>query len=430
MLLPLRQRFPTPFDEVYWFPGGVDTYEKPKPLVLQNQLPNKNRFGGSYLQRAQTQSARDQTPYTQNSVTYIELSDEDLGLVPEVNSVGLITTTISETPPAGMVNIADELMESMEKDSVIYIELSDENMGLVPEADPVGLITTTVSETPPAGMVNIADELLESVEKDLVIHVVHLPDENLGLVSRTDPAETITIADELVVDEKQSEGSYLQRAQTQSARDQTPYTQNSITYIELSDEDLGLVPEANPVGLITTTVSETNPAETITITDELVVDENQSEGSYLYEDSGLVSTTNPVGMITIVPELAESVEKEVDPEDWKQVSTFIEDKRTEVTGHTYTKSPTNHKSKCHVKILEWDLEKSLRQILSMRLITGQLAIYRIVYDPGGGICSVKGIDHWWRGQGLKLAVHKIVYDPGGGGICIVEGWITGGGDKE
>ncbi|KAF8450151.1 hypothetical protein BGX38DRAFT_1142291 [Terfezia claveryi] len=81
------------------------------------------------------------------------------------------------------------------------ILMSDEDLGLVPEANPVGLITTTVSETPPAGMVNIADELVESVEKDLIIHVVHLPDENLGLVPETDPAGTITIADELVVDE-------------------------------------------------------------------------------------------------------------------------------------------------------------------------------------------------------------------------------------
>ena len=38
--IALRQRFPTPFDEVYWFPKVVDTYEKPRAQVLQTQLPN------------------------------------------------------------------------------------------------------------------------------------------------------------------------------------------------------------------------------------------------------------------------------------------------------------------------------------------------------------------------------------------------------
>ncbi|KAF8454704.1 hypothetical protein BGX38DRAFT_1140811 [Terfezia claveryi] len=119
----LWQRFSTQFNKVYWFPEVVDAYERPRNQVLQTQLPNQNksRFGGSYLQRAQTQSARDQTPCTQNSVTYIELSDEDLGLVPEANPVGLITTTVSETPPAGMVNIADELVDPMEIDDIVRI---------------------------------------------------------------------------------------------------------------------------------------------------------------------------------------------------------------------------------------------------------------------------------------------------------------------
>ncbi|KAF8448224.1 hypothetical protein BGX38DRAFT_598235 [Terfezia claveryi] len=292
----LRQRFPTPFDEVYWFPEVVDAYEKPMAQVLQTPLPNQNqsRVDGSYLQQAWIQS---------------------------------------------------------------------------------------VSETPSMEMVIIADELVESVEKGSVIHAVHLPDENLGLVPETDPAGIITVTDELVVDENQSrtEDNYVQ-----SAIDQTSHTQTiTVAYVEhLSGED-----------------------------------------------SGLVSKTNPVGMITIVPELAESVEKEVDPEDWKQVSTFVEDKRMEVTGHTHTKSPIDNKPKCHVKILEWDLEKSLRQILNMGLITGQLAVYGDVYDSGGGsIYSVEWMRHCRRGQGVKLVVYRIVYDPGGA-FAVSKGWITSGGDK-
>ncbi|RPB21987.1 hypothetical protein L211DRAFT_850968 [Terfezia boudieri ATCC MYA-4762] len=202
--IALRQRFRTPSNEVYWFPELVKAYDQPEAQVLQNQLPNQNQFGGSYFQQAQ--SPRDRIPYAQNSVTYVELSDEDLGLVPETDQIPYT------------------------RESVTYVELSDEDSGLViPEADPVGMITTTVSETPSAEIVNIADKLVESVEKDA--------DDDLELVvPEISPAGMITIADE-----NQSEDGYLQ--QVQSTIDHTSYTQTVTgAYIEhLSSEDVGLV---------------------------------------------------------------------------------------------------------------------------------------------------------------------------------------------
>lgn len=69
------------------------------------------------------------------------------------------------------------------------------------------------------------------------------------------------------------------------------------------------------------------------------------------EDAGLVSKTDLAVMITIAPEVAESVGKEADLENWKQVSTYIKDKRMEIFEH-------------------WGLVKSLRQILGVGLITG------------------------------------------------------------
>ena len=51
-------------------------------------------------------------------------------------------------------------------------------------------------------------------------------------------------------------------------------------------------------------------------------------------------------IVTIAPKLVEPVETKADPENWKQISTYIEDKEMEVTGHTDTQS----KPKCHVNV--------------------------------------------------------------------------------
>ena len=101
--------------------------------------------------------------------------------------------------------------------------------------------------------------------------------------------------------------------------------EKEMSYIEyLSNEDLGLVSETDPARMITTLHIET--------------------GAYIEhlsdEDLGLVSKVNPAEMVTIAATLVKSVEKELDPENWKQMSIYIEDKGIEVAGHTDTQSPS------------------------------------------------------------------------------------------
>ncbi|KAF8455011.1 hypothetical protein BGX38DRAFT_1328314 [Terfezia claveryi] len=202
-------------------------------------------------------------------------------------------------------------LEAAYTQTVAYIELSDEHLGQV-----------SSTKSPAGIMIIIAHELVESVEEDSVIYIEHFSDEDLGLV----------------VPERDS-ATYLQQLQSDIA--QTPYTQ-TVACIELSDEDLGPVAEiTSPAGmviiadeLVETGVPETNPAGMITIADKLVVDESQSEAYIEHlssEDSELVSKIDSAGMITIAPEWASQWEIEADPENCKQVSTYIEDKRMEAT---------------------------------------------------------------------------------------------------
>ena len=88
------------------------------------------------------------------------------------------------------------------------------------------------------------------------------------------------------------------------------------------------------------------------------------------------------------------------------MSTYIEDKGMEVTGHTDTQSSnlkTDHEPKRHVKMVEghghWDLAKPSRQIRLVGFIMYQLAFYREVYDPGGGVS--RGYITGGGGQGVK-----------------------------
>ncbi|RPB21130.1 hypothetical protein L211DRAFT_890344 [Terfezia boudieri ATCC MYA-4762] len=158
----------------------VKAYEKPKPQVQQTQLPNQNKFEGSYLQRAQTQSARDQTPYTQNSdtypytrdsVIYVEhLSDEDLGLAPETDQTPYTRDSVIYVEHLSDEDLGLVVPETkpMEKNSVTYIEYLSEDMGLVPETASVlvGMVTTT-------------DELVKPMKKTSVTYI-ELSDKDMG----------------------------------------------------------------------------------------------------------------------------------------------------------------------------------------------------------------------------------------------------------
>ncbi|RPB19016.1 hypothetical protein L211DRAFT_853586 [Terfezia boudieri ATCC MYA-4762] len=140
----------------------VKVFENPRAQVLQNQLSNQNQFRGSYLQQAQIQSARDQTPYTQ-TVAYVErLSDEDLGLVPK-------------TDPAGMVTIADELVVNESQSEGSYLKQVQSAIDRTSHTQTITVAyidhlsredSRLVSKTDPAGIIAIASELAEIVEKE------------------------------------------------------------------------------------------------------------------------------------------------------------------------------------------------------------------------------------------------------------------------